>query len=119
MATDKTAYIVHIKKAQLHSAAGYMSKYMTKQSILSNQFKRYERRYTFSRKFPRLTIVKATESWSFVYKPNNINYMKTLSDHITIVKARKLQALREIQEIFPDIYKKWRADYDRKFNGEV
>lgn len=54
MATDGTSYWVNIKKAQVKSAAGYMSKYMTKQTVLSDLFDKGERRYSFSYHFPRI-----------------------------------------------------------------
>lgn len=53
MATEGTSFWVHIKKAQIKSAAGYMAKYLTKQTVLSHQFEKGEHRYSFSRKFPR------------------------------------------------------------------
>lgn len=53
LSTDGTSYWVHIKKAQIKSAAGYMNKYMTKQTVHSNLFDKGERRYSFSRNFPR------------------------------------------------------------------
>lgn len=72
LATNGTSFWVHIKKAQVKSAAGYMSKYMTKQTILSNQFDKGERRYSFSRNFPRLPRPvrdpEKAKDWQFVSK---------------------------------------------------
>lgn len=52
-ATEKTSYIVFIKKTQVKSAAGYMAKYLTKQTVQSESYDKGERRYSFSRDFPR------------------------------------------------------------------
>jgi hypothetical protein len=54
LATEGTSFWVHIKKTQVRRAAGYMSKYLTKQTVLSSSFDKGEHRYSFSRKFPRM-----------------------------------------------------------------
>jgi hypothetical protein len=112
MATEKTAYYVKITKAQIRSAAGYMAKYMTKDSLLSKSFKKHERRYSFSRHFPRLPKVEAKEEWSFIYKPNNNNLLREMQERLTIVKRQREEARRKTLELFPDIYKSWRSAYE-------
>lgn len=75
-ATDKTAYVVFIKKTQVKNAAGYMAKYMTKQSVMSHQFRKHERRYSFSMGFPRMPTAPPSEEWQFTYKPDNSEFLK-------------------------------------------
>lgn len=76
LATDGTAYWVNIKKAQVRAAAGYMSKYMTKQTVFSTQFKKGERRYSFSRRFPRMPKEESTHRYAFVAKPDHSAFIK-------------------------------------------
>lgn len=76
LATDKTSWIVHIKKAQVKKAGAYMSKYMTKQSLLSSEFKKGERRYSFSRGFPRLPKKEPNPDYEFIYMPDNARHLQ-------------------------------------------
>lgn len=57
-ATEGSSFWVHIKKAQVRRAAGYMAKYLTKQTVFSHQFDKGEHRYSFSRHFPRVHVVR-------------------------------------------------------------
>lgn len=67
-ATEGTSYWVNIKKAQIKSAAGYMAKYLTKQTVQSDKFDKGERRYSFSKLFPRVPKEpKTTEPGRYVY----------------------------------------------------
>lgn len=68
-ATDGTAYWVNIKKAQVRKAAAYMAKYMTKQTVFSEQFEPGEHRYSFSHKFPRLHYKEPDGEWEFRLAP--------------------------------------------------
>lgn len=113
-ATEGTAYFVNIKKAQVRQAAAYMFKYMTKQTIMSDQFKKGERRFSFSRHFPRMPKKPATGRWTFEYNPNNKNLLHDMQERLTIVKRQKEEARRKTLELFPDIYKKWRTAYEWK-----
>lgn len=99
LATDKTSYIVFIKKSQVKSAAGYMAKYMTKQSVLSNLFRKYERRYTFSRSFPRLHVPGPVDEWRFILKPDNRQLLKDAMDYLTSVKRQaSAQCLQKVEQ---------------------
>jgi len=66
MATEKTANRVNIKAVKLNSPAGYMAKYMTK-AVTSALFNKGERRYTFSRSFPRIPKPEKdlSKHWTF------------------------------------------------------
>lgn len=83
LATDKTSYIIFIKKTQVFSAAGYMAKYMTKDSVLSHNFRKYERRYTFSRGFPRMPKITTNGEWVFHLKPDNSHLLHDAHTHLT------------------------------------
>lgn len=48
-ATDGQSYIVHIEDTcEVHNAAAYMRKYMTKQLDGGDNFRKHERRYGFN-----------------------------------------------------------------------
>ena len=67
-ATEKTAYIVRAPSEELLSPAGYLSKYMTKDS-LADGFEKYERRYSCSRGFPPLDRFVPGKDFDFHYSP--------------------------------------------------
>jgi len=70
-ATDGTATWVNIKKAQVKRAAGYLTKYMTKQTIFTEDRAPHERLYSFSQHFPRLPKPEPTGEWEFILKPKH------------------------------------------------
>lgn len=74
-ATEGTSYWVHIKKAQVKSAAGYMNKYMTKQTVHSGLFDKGERRYSFSYHFPRPAKREKTPSGARYEFVSRVQYM--------------------------------------------
>lgn len=79
-ATEGTSFWVHIKKAQVKSAAGYMSKYMTKQTVMSDKFDKGERRYSFSHRFPRIPRPEkppGPSKWAYL---SAVDYMYALID---------------------------------------
>lgn len=76
-ATDGTAYWVNIKKAQVKQAAGYMAKYMTKQTVFSDKFDDGEHRYSFSQQFPRLPRPEPTGEWEFRLNPKTTSLIQT------------------------------------------
>lgn len=79
-ATEHSSYIVYIKSTQVRSAAGYMSKYMTKDSVQCDRFDKGERRYSFSKNFPRVPKAeKIPEPGRYEYISNR-DYMDTLLD---------------------------------------
>lgn len=83
LATEGTSYWVHIKKAEVKRAAGYMAKYLTKQSVNSTQFDKGERRYSFSKHFPRLPREKKdTEPGRYEYL-SPVDYMYECLDNGT------------------------------------
>lgn len=67
-ATDNTSYIVKINRRPIRSAAGYCSKYVTKDIQQETRYRRKERRYTCSRDFNIPKIVSSGE-WAFEYDP--------------------------------------------------
>jgi hypothetical protein len=64
LATEKTAYRVRINAVQLYSPAGYMAKYLTK-SFDEEGFHKGERRYGFSKNYPRIKREKSG-LWEYV-----------------------------------------------------
>lgn len=113
-ATRKTSFVAKINSRTIHNAAGYMFKYMGKE-LTTAKFKRYERRVGCSRGF-RIPEAKKTTSgqWAFAYKPFNKNLHEPLAQHFTIVKRQAAEARKIVAEVFPDIYKRWQADYRRR-----
>lgn len=74
-ATDGTAYWVNIKKAQVKRAAGYLTKYMTKQTVFTDERAKGEHLYSFSRRFPRMPKPEPTGEWEFMLKPKNSGHV--------------------------------------------
>ncbi len=95
LATDKKSFVVQIKRAAIKSAAGYMTKYMTK-NIGEAGFKRRERRYTTSRGFfvglPKLKadFDKGGSRWEYVFYPHVVGKFSNLLDIIPYKVVRFL-----------------------------
>lgn len=97
-ATEGTAYRVNIKKTQLRQAAGYLTKYLTKQSIFSHSFHEGEHRYSFSQKFPRLARPKPTGEWEFRLNPQNQGLLQKAAAEL----AERVKARRNWRELWTD-----------------
>lgn len=63
-ATEQTSYLVKINHRPIRTAAGYVSKYVTKGIQHEKRYKHKERRYSFSRAFNYVKAVKSLE-WGF------------------------------------------------------
>lgn len=94
-ATDGTAYWVNIKKAQVKSAAAYMSKYMTKQTVFSDKFDDGEHRYSFSQQFPRFPRPEPSGEWEFRLNPVNRGRLQKARAEL-IERAARRKTWREL-----------------------
>lgn len=63
-ATEGTSYVISINHRPIRSAAGYISKYITKGLVKEHRYRLKERRYSFSRGFC-LPKTPATGEWAF------------------------------------------------------
>lgn len=64
LATNETSFVVQINRRPIYNAAGYISKYVTKDVQNETRFKHKERRYGFSRTMCLPKKVKTGE-WAF------------------------------------------------------
>lgn len=68
-ATENTSYIVKINRRPIRSAAGYCSKYVTKDIQHEDRYQYKERRYTCSRDFNIPKEARSPGEWGFEYDP--------------------------------------------------
>lgn len=102
-ATENTSYIVKINRRPIRSAAGYCSKYVTKDIQHETRYAYKERRYTFSRDF-NIPKMESSGEWAFEY--DNGAFMK---------KDDKMpeSRLSKLREKWNDLQKQRREDEKR------
>lgn len=85
-ATDYTSYIIKINHRPIRTAAGYVSKYITKDVQREERYNPGERRYSFSRGF-NLPPREKSEEWAFELD-HEMYYQGNLKLLGTMVRAR-------------------------------
>lgn len=101
-ATEYTSYIVKINHRPIRSAAGYCSKYVTKDIQNEARYAYKERRYTFSRDF-NLPREASTGEWAYEHDGGKFRFQDP---------ADKLPSsrIREIRQEWNDLQAKKRAE---------
>lgn len=99
-ATSGTSKIVFITKVSgdIQNPAGYMTKYMAKELEQSEQFRRHERRFGFSRSWNSPFMLTSYRPWLKLLPLPFVEYKFTLVPSPPLVKPDRSELLQKCRE---------------------